>query len=180
MKRTGLKHSGDAPRRQGLDRRQLLQGAAAGTILVMGGALISPSEAWGLDVKVLEPETMRTLLLMARDIFPHDRIADRYYAVACKAYDDESMKDLVEGGIAALDALAQAQHGTPYAGVGWEVDRVALLRQLEGSPLFAKVRGDLVVSLYNQQDVWAILGYEGESASKGGYIDRGFDDIDWL
>ncbi len=37
-----------------------------------------------------------------------------------------------------------------------------------------------MVSLYNQQEVWAILGYEGESASKGGYINRGFDDIDWL
>ena len=180
MKRTGSKHLGDTSGRQGLDRRQLLQGAAAGTILVMSGALISPSEAWGLEVKVLQPETMRSLLLMARDIFPHDRVADRYYAIACKAYDDEAMKDMVEGGIAALDALAQAQHGTSYTGVGWEVDRVALLRQIEGSPLFQKVRGDLVVSLYNQQEVWAILGYEGESASKGGYINRGFDDIDWL
>ena len=180
MKQTGLKNAEEAPRRETLDRRQLLKGAAAGTILVMSGALISPSEAWGLEVVVLQPETMRTLVLMARDIFPHDRFADRYYAIACKAYDDEAMKDLVEGGIAALDAMAQARHGTPYAGVGWEADRAALLRQFEGSPLFAKVRGDLVVSLYNQQEVWAILGYEGESASKGGYIDRGFDDIDWL
>ncbi len=180
MKRTGLKHPGSVSPRQGLDRRQLLRGAAAGTILIMSGALISPSEAWGLEVTDLKPETMHTLILMARDIFPHDRIADRYYAIACKAYDDKSMKDMVEGGIATMDALAQAQHGTSYSGVGWEVDRVALLRQFEGSPLFQKVRGDLVVSLYNQQEVWAILGYEGESASKGGYINRGFDDIDWL
>lgn len=180
MNRIGLKPPGHASRDGSLGRRELLKGAAVGTIVIMSGALISPSEAWGLEVKVLKPETMRTLLLMARDIFPHDRVADRYYAVACKAYDDESMKDLVEGGVAALDALAQAQQGTPYAGVGWEADRVALLRQMEGSPLFQKVRGDLVVSLYNQHEVWAILGYEGESASKGGYIDRGFNDIDWL
>lgn len=180
MKQPGLKDSGPAARHQAVGRRAVLKGAAAGTVVIMSGALISPSEAWGLEVKVLQPETMRTLLLMARDIFPHDRVADRYYAVACKPYDDDSAKDLIEDGIAALDALAQAQHGTPYAGVGWEADRVALLRQFEGSPLFAKVRGDLVVSLYNQKDVWAIFGYEGESASKGGYIDRGFDDIDWL
>ncbi|HDL17353.1 MAG TPA: Twin-arginine translocation pathway signal, partial [Rhizobiales bacterium] len=43
-----------------------------------------------------------------------------------------------------------------------------------------KIRGGLVTGLYNRKDVWAKLGYEGESASKGGYIDRGFDDIDWL
>jgi hypothetical protein len=28
--------------------------------------------------------------------------------------------------------------------------------------------------------VWAKFGYEGPSADKGGYISRGFDDIDWL
>jgi hypothetical protein len=28
--------------------------------------------------------------------------------------------------------------------------------------------------------MWKVLGYEGESASKGGYINRGFNDIDWL
>ena len=38
----------------------------------------------------------------------------------------------------------------------------------------------MVVSLYNQPEVWEKFGYEGESASKGGYIKRGFDDIQWL
>ena len=48
------------------------------------------------------------------------------------------------------------------------------------TPFFQKVRGSLVTGIYNNPEVWAILGYEGESASKGGYINRGFDDIDWL
>ena len=30
------------------------------------------------------------------------------------------------------------------------------------------------------EDVWPIFGYQGESFSQGGYIERGFDDIDWL
>jgi len=37
-----------------------------------------------------------------------------------------------------------------------------------------------VVSLYNQHDVWTKLGYEGPSWEKGGYLERGFNDIDWL
>ena len=45
---------------------------------------------------------------------------------------------------------------------------------------FQKVRGDLVVSLYNQKEVWPKFGYEGSSAEHGGYIKRGFADIDWL
>ena len=40
--------------------------------------------------------------------------------------------------------------------------------------------GDLVVSLYNQEEVWPKFGYEGSSAENGGYINRGFNDIDWL
>jgi hypothetical protein len=37
-----------------------------------------------------------------------------------------------------------------------------------------------VVSLYNQKDLWTKFGYEGSSADKGGYINRGFNDIDWV
>ncbi|TIM17407.1 MAG: gluconate 2-dehydrogenase subunit 3 family protein, partial [Mesorhizobium sp.] len=50
----------------------------------------------------------------------------------------------------------------------------------EATPFFQAIRGGLVVSLYNQKEVWPIFGYEGESYSKGGYIARGFDDIEWL
>ena len=42
------------------------------------------------------------------------------------------------------------------------------------------VRGVAVVSLYNDPETWALLGYEGSSYEHGGYIDRGFDDLDWL
>jgi hypothetical protein len=28
--------------------------------------------------------------------------------------------------------------------------------------------------------VWDAVGYEGPSVHKGGYVNRGFDDLDWL
>ena len=37
-----------------------------------------------------------------------------------------------------------------------------------------------VVALYDDHEVWELLGYEGPSFDKGGYLDRGFDDLDWL
>jgi hypothetical protein len=37
-----------------------------------------------------------------------------------------------------------------------------------------------VVGLYSQPDIWPYFGYEGPSNDKGGYVNRGFDDIDWL
>ncbi len=169
-----------------LARRDFLKGTSAiAAMVVSGGALIHTSEAWGLQPKALSAETMRSLVKIARDIFPHDRVADQFYAVAVKTYDDKSatdakLKSLVETGVAELDKLAKEKHGVSYAAVGWERDRVNLLRTVQSGPFFKKIRGDLVVSLYNQKAVWPLFGYEGESASKGGYIARGFDDIKWI
>jgi hypothetical protein len=172
--------------RRGPSRRALLAGiGAAGALLVSGAAVMNPREAWGLEVTALKPETMRTLIVMARDVYPHDRIPDRFYAIAMKLYETDAAKDpalkaLVEDGVVTLDTLAKAKHGVAYADLSWEDQRVAILREIEDGAFFQKVRGGLVVSLYNQEEVWPIFGYEGSSADKGGYIDRGFNDIAWL
>lgn len=168
-------------RRLFLRRSSELSLAAAITV-VAGNSLLNASEAWAVEVKALKPETMRTLIQLARDIYPHDKIADRFYAIAVKGHDDKAgadgaHKSLIEEGIAGLDEAA-GKGG--YLGIGWEAERVKLLRTIEDGAFFQAVRSDLVVSLYNQPDVWPIFGYEGESYSKGGYIERGFDDIDWL
>jgi hypothetical protein len=34
--------------------------------------------------------------------------------------------------------------------------------------------------LWDDRAVWARIGYEGSSLAKGGYINRGLADIDWL
>ena len=81
---------------------------------------------------------------------------------------------------AGLDAAAQQNHKSLYLLVTWETDRVALLQGIEHGALFQKLHGDLLVTLYNNKEVWPKFGYEGGSADKGGYINRGFNDIDWL
>jgi hypothetical protein len=58
--------------------------------------------------------------------------------------------------------------------------RTSLLHEIETSAFFQKVRGNLITGIYNNKEVWPLFGYEGESASKGGYIHRGFDDVAWL
>lgn len=170
-------------RKPGLSRRDILKrGGAAGLLIVSGSAVVSVEHAWGLEATALQPETMATLIQMARDIYPHDQVPDRHYAIAVKAHDataatDPAHRELIESGIADLDAKA-GKGG--YRALGWEEERVAILEQIEQTPFFQAVRGGLVVGLYNQKEVWPAFGYEGESHSKGGYLDRGFDDIEWL
>ena len=122
---------------------------------------------------------------MARDIYPHDHIGDSYYIAAVAPWDAKAagspeIKALIENGATLLDEVAHGKFKSGYLETPWEEQRVAVLQSIEGTPFFGKIRGDLVVSLYNQHDLWQKFGYEGSSADKGGYIHRGFDDIDWL
>ena len=165
-----------------MTRRDLLaRGSLFGAALVVGpGFIAHTSEAWAAEVAHLKPQTFATLVQMARDIYPHDRLDDRYYATAMKAHDTADGATAIEDGVAALDTLAVGAGNPSYAETGWEIDRVALLRQVETTPFFQSVRGGMMVGLYNNPEVWPHFGYEGESFSKGGYLDRGFNDIDWL
>jgi hypothetical protein len=175
-------------KRAKLSRRGLM-GAGGASLVAMtilpAGVIAGANSAWAVSPTALKPETFATLVQMSRDIYPHDRLADRYYAAAVQGFDQaagdaEDTKSLLEDGVAGLDEAAKAEHGAAYAQVGWEIDRVALLRAVQASDFFQTVRGGLVTGIYNNPDVWPLFGYEGESTSKGGYIDRGFDDIDWL
>ena len=161
---------------------QLLSRATAvGATFVVGARfLAAPNAAWAVETAALNPETFATLVQMARDIYPHDQLADEYYVIAVKGYDVPEAVDETEAGIAALDEAARAAGFDSYLGTGWEKDRVAILTSIEDTPFFQKVRGGLVTGLYNQKAVWPIFGYEGESYSQGGYINRGFDDIAWI
>lgn len=169
-------------------RRGFLRGGglALGAAAVAPAALAMPA-ADGLSgaFHTLGPATGKTLLRMARDVFPHDRLADRYYADAMAPYEraaakDPALKALLQDGVAALDRAAMARFGQPYAEVAAEDERVSLLKAIESGPFFQKIRGDMVTSLYDNKAVWPLLGYEGSSWEKGGYLNRGFNDIDWL
>lgn len=168
-----------------VSRRDFLATTGAAAIVVSGTALINQGEAWGMEVKNLNPETMRTLIQMARDTYPHDRFGDKIYAEALKGHDDAAGKDaalkkLLEDGVTTLNSMARKKHGTAYVDVGWEANRVALLDEIADGAFFQKIRGGLITGIYNRTDVWAKLGYEGPSFDKGGYLKRGFDDISWL
>jgi len=177
----------EVDRRGKYSRRIFLQGAATAVPVaaVAASAGIGIGDAWAADATALAPSTLKTLVKIARDIYPHDFLVDSYYITAIKPWDGKAAKDpairaLLEDGVRRLDQDAQDRHKVAYVRVLWEADRVVLLQGIEQTDFFKKVRSDLVVSLYNQEELWPKFGYEGSSAEHGGYINRGFNDIDWL
>jgi hypothetical protein len=177
----------EVDRRGKYSRRIFLQGAATAVPVaaVVASTGLSIEDAWAADATTLTPATLKTLVKVARDIYPHDFLVDSYYITAIKPWDGKAAKDpaikaMLEDGVRRLDQDAKDHHKLSYTEVPWEADRVVLLQGIEQTEFFKKIRSDLVVSLYNQEELWPKFGYEGSSAEHGGYIKRGFNDIDWL
>jgi hypothetical protein len=177
----------EVDRRSKYDRRVFLKGAVTTVpaVAIATSTGLGVSDAWAEDATTLTPATLKTLVKVARDIYPHDFLGDGYYITAVKPWDGKAAKDpavkaMIESGVSRLDQDARDRHKVPYAEVPWETDRVVLLQGIEATDFFKTIRGDLIASLYNQKELWPKFGYEGSSAEYGGYIKRGFADIDWL
>jgi hypothetical protein len=169
-----------------ISRRSVLKtsGAVAAAAAVAPAGVMTGA-AFAAAPVALSSDSFATLVKMARDIYPHDKVADSYYAAVISsadaaAKDDAALKTMLEEGVADLDRRARAAKNSAYAAIAEESDRVSILKEIETTPFFQKIRGDLIVGLYNNKELWPAFGYEGESASKGGYLSRGFNDIDWL
>ena len=171
-----------------LSRRGFLAGGAAtiAAVAVSGTNLLAdPQAASAADAVALNADESRTLLKFTRDLFPHDRLDDSFYTKAVAPLQDEAAKDaatrkLLSDGVAHLNAATMASTGKPYADAADESVRVAAIKKIEGGAFFTKVYRSTMTPLYNQPELWPKFGYEGPSSAQGGYINRGFSDIDWL
>jgi hypothetical protein len=117
---------------------------------------------------------------MAHDLFPHNKLGVQYYAVVVEALDkqaaaDDAVRQLLVQGVADLDAA----HNTPWIELS-DGARHAVLHGIETTAFFTTVRSKTIGGLYGNPRVYQMFGYGGPSAERGGYIDRGFDDIGWL
>ena len=143
-----------------------------------------PAGEGGLaGIEALDGETARTLVAVARAMYPHDRVPDLHYerivaSLDEKAAGDEKTRVLLTEGVQSLSTLT-GRWPHEFAGLD-EADQVNALQRIEHGPFFKAVAAEIVVGLYSQPDIWPYFGYEGPSNDKGGYVDRGFDDIDWL
>jgi hypothetical protein len=127
-------------KRARVDRRGFLRGgglAAVGVAVVPAGTLtLLPVTVFAQQqFPTLGADTGKTLIRMARDIFPHDRISARYYAQAVAPYDakaaqDPALRKLIQEGVAMLDANAKRRYDKPYAQVPTEPERVVLLKEI--------------------------------------------------
>ncbi|PTR20635.1 MULTISPECIES: transcriptional initiation protein Tat [unclassified Pseudomonas] len=162
-----------------LSRRRFLSLSGQSALIIGATAVFSqliPVTAIADDVL---PRLPAGLLQMGRDIYPHDRLGDAPYAKSLVELLGKH-PDLVNDGLKALQGRARTTQGRPFEEIVSEDDRVALLREIETTPFFRETRSALMFGIYDNKTLFPLFGYEGSSVEKGGYIARGFNDLDWL
>jgi hypothetical protein len=149
--------------------------------LATGGSIIlAPDHTWAISTTAIDAHTAQTLLVMTRQLFPHDRLGDQYYAAVVEAVDkqatgDAALRKLLADGVARLDSA----RGIPWVALS-NGARNAVLKTMETSEFFSTIRMATINNLYTNPLVYRFFGFEGSSVEHGGYINRGFDDIGWL
>src|SRR3974390_3904036 len=128
----------EVDRRRKYDRRVFLKGAATTVpaVAVATSTGIGFTDAWADDAAALTPATLKTLVKIARDIYPHDFLGDSYYSIAIKAWDAKAAKDpavkaMITEGVARPDTNARGRPKGPYGEVAWEADRGRLTHAIE-------------------------------------------------
>ena len=167
-----------------MKRREFLQKSAlvvAGAAAVASGvAVVGQADQQATKLKVLNDHQAQTLLKMARQIFPHDRLDDSCYMKVVEDLDSEAATKpqtakILREGVASLDRTRNSK----FVSLSSD-DQVAALKKIESTPFFDKVHSTELVSLYNNHAVWKLMGYPGASYQLGGYLHHGFNDLHWL
>jgi hypothetical protein len=128
-------------------------------------------EAVSASASAAETDTVAVLTEVAHSLFPHDGLSSAHYRDAAAAFvaSSSSQGERLAVAVGAVEFLA----GTPSL-------RSERLRRIEQTPDFQVFRFHVLMMTYNDLSVTQAFGYQGPSLAQGGYLSRGFDDIDWL
>lgn len=159
----------------GIARREFIRLAACLALASLGGRAGADGAALpasGGSGKIL-PDVVYRLFPhpgLSKDVY--DQIAEQLSRKIGQSAELTAMLD------DAMEALAGDSHENWSALP--ERGKVEAIGKIQHMPFFQFVLNETLGMVYRHPLTWELLGYEGSSLEFGGYIDRGFNDIDWL
>ena len=143
---------------------------------VIDPALAAPHDKY----QRLSPELGEQLMSIYRMMFPHGAVADEFYDHVVLRLDEQAVRDenflgFLSNGVEVLSC----QTASAWSALSPEA-RLQTLKSAEETPFFQRLRSDFILYFYSNPAIWPLFGYEGPSNDKGGYLHRGFNDIDWI
>lgn len=166
-----------------ITRRTFIKAAAGVTgvtvYVLWSGPWLGPRVALAANLTTLNEMQAKEMLAMARQLFPHDKLGDEYYWVVVESIDKDmaaspELATRIRDGLAELSKAA----GGDFAAAGAD-QQLEAMKKLESAPFFSDMLNKTQFYFYNNKTVWPKFGYEGSAWEKGGYINRGFDDVKW-
>ncbi len=158
----------------------MLRAAGGAMTLVIGGLQIActPEVTARIDAAQLSDDAILTLVRISQHILPHKSLhttvfRDAMMRLADSVGDDAGRQQLIVDGVAALNADSEWLDAS-------DDDQLTALTAASESDFFRIVQAATLENIYRDERAWQLVGYEGEAIKFGGYIDRGFNDIDWL
>jgi len=165
-----------------MKRREFLKtGAMAvvGTVVATSGLVKAATSSDAIPkFTTLKPAEAETLFKVARQIFPHRKVDDAPYWRVVADLDAAAQSDPAVAKLLA-DGVAQLDSSSKFADLSSQ-QKTEALKSIQDSPFFQKIHGVELQTLYSDPAVFKALGYQGASFKMGGYIHRGFNDLDWL
>ena len=151
---------------------RLTAGLALASLGGRAGADGAAVPASGGDVEIL-PD-------VAYQLFPHPGLSKDVYKqvseqLAARIAESPELTAMLDS---AMEVLAGNSHENWSALP--EREKMETLKKIRHTPFFQFVLNETLSGVYRHRLTWERLGYEGSSLEFGGYIDRGFNDIDWL
>ena len=147
-------------------------------LLVSAAAMATPAAIVSARETSRRADARALLLVMQRLLPVRGAPGDVYLAgartVEERAAGDADLRRRLTGQLVALRGATHQQSSNGQAALD------AYLATPEAKPLLDILVPLAVPVMLNHHDLWRVAGYEGESFSKGGYLARGFNDLNWL
>jgi hypothetical protein len=164
-------------------RRHFLVAAISGFGVAACGLnpeLIRTASAWADAHTAGSQGTGGVLAGMVHRYYPHSNVADEVYtqtadSILSAAASDPQLQQLLDTASAALDRVSDHR----FAKMDAE-SQLAAMTSVQGEAFFTAIKFQVLGRFYANPEVWKAINYPGSSVEYGGYVDRGFNDIDWL
>ncbi len=113
-------------------------------------------------------------------LFPHPRLDKGVYEqvtqqVSDKVAQSAELTVMMKNAMESLSGNARENRAALP-----DREKMEQLEKIQHTPFFQFILNETLSGVYRHPLTWELLGFEGSSLEFGGYINRGFNDIDWL
>jgi hypothetical protein len=164
-----------ATRRRFLVAALTFSGVASSSL---GLSLLHYSIAWAESAD--NADGLAAMGRLAQLLFPHPGLDDSVYGSVIGEVLAITAADPATAGLLGIaEEALNAQQDQAWADVP-EAEQLAALTKVQNEAFIIGIRELVRFRLYDNPGLWKHLNYPGSSKEFGGYINRGFNDIDWL